>query len=89
MRLRTVSDIDYLPALDLPTRTAIRRKASGLWTTSPESCSSNGSLREHSYSRFSVEERRGFLSTSAPRPHLRPLDLPLPDQVKGDDQPGP
>ncbi len=56
MRLRTVSDINHLPALD--PAYAHRNPAEGLGPLDhkPRILLLYGSLREHSYSRFSVEE---------------------------------
>lgn len=89
MRLRTLSDLDLLPALD--TRHALQRPmifpAVELRHT-PRILLLYGSLREHSYSRLVVEEAARLVRFFGGEPRIfDPSDLPLPDQVKGDDHP--
>jgi arsenic resistance protein ArsH len=89
MRLRTLSDLDLLPALD--TRHAQQRLASGLAADpghSPRILLLYGSLRERSYSRLVVEEAARLVRYFGAEPRIfDPSDLPLPDQVMGDDHP--
>lgn len=89
MRLRTLPDPDFLPALD--TRYALQRPANGLATESwhsPRILLLYGSLRERSYSRLVVEEAARLVRFFGGEPRIfDPSDLPLPDQVKGDDHP--
>lgn len=89
MRLRTLPDPHFLPALD--TRYAIRRPAS-LLAAEPQHPARilllYGSLRERSYSRFVVEEAARLVRFFGAEPRIfDPSDLPLPDQVKTDDHP--
>lgn len=89
MRLRTLSDPDFLPALD--TRHALQRLVSGLATGPqhpPRILLLYGSLRERSYSRLVVEEAARLLRFFGAEPRIfDPSDLPLPDQVRADDHP--
>jgi|SRR5215211_2769920 len=89
MSLRTVSDLDLLPALD--TRHAQQRLTSGLAAEvrhSPRILLLYGSLRERSYSRLVVEEAARLVRYFGAEPRIfDPSDLPLPDQVSGDDHP--
>lgn len=89
MRLRTLSDPDFLPALD--TRYTLHRPANGLATEPghpPRILLLYGSLRERSYSRLVVEEAARLVRFFGAEPRIfDPSDLPLPDQVKGDDHP--
>ena len=89
MRLRTLSDLDFLPALD--TRHALQGPMSVPATElrhSPRILLLYGSLREHSYSRLVVEEAARLVRFFGGEPRIfDPSDLPLPDQVKGDDHP--
>lgn len=88
MRLRTLSDTDHLPALD-PSY-VIRRPALGLGADDPPPrfLLLYGSLRERSYSRLCVEEAARLLQLFGAETRIfDPSDLPLPDQVKGDDHP--
>jgi len=89
MRLRKVDDLDVLPALD-------RRYLRGSPAVAlPEPLSHpprilllNGSLRERSFSRLAVEEAARVLTLFGAEARIfDPSDLPLPDQVKGDDHP--
>src|SRR5213082_166772 len=89
MRLRTLSDLDFLPALD--TRHAQRRITGGLAAEpghSPRILLLYGSLRERSYSRLVIEEAARLVRYFGAEPRIfDPSDLPLPDQVRGDDHP--
>lgn len=90
MRYRTLPDPDFLPALD--DHHALRRPASGLAVAGPHHPPRilllYGSLRERSYSRFVVEEAARLLRFFGAEPRIfDPSDLPLPDQVRGDDHP--
>jgi len=89
MRLRTLPDPDFLPALD--THHALRRPANGLAAEPPHPpriLLLYGSLRERSYSRLVVEEAARLVRFFGGEPRIfNPSDLPLPDQVKGDDHP--
>jgi arsenical resistance protein ArsH len=89
MRLRTLPDPDFLPALD--ERHALRKPAAGLAARPlhrPRILLLHGSLRERSYSRFAVEEAARLARFFGAEPRIfDPSDLPLPDQIKGDDHP--
>jgi arsenic resistance protein ArsH len=89
MRIRTLSDLDFLPALDM--RHAPQSLASGLAAAprhSPRILLLYGSLRERSYSRLVVEEAARLVRFFGAEPRIfDPSDLPLPDQFKGDDHP--
>jgi arsenic resistance protein ArsH len=89
MRLRTLSDPDFLPALDK--RYALQRPAHGLAVGPqhpPRILLLYGSLRERSYSRLVVEEAARLVRFFGAEPRMfDPSDLPLPDQVRGDDHP--
>ena len=87
-RLRPLSDPHDLPALDLSfVRT---RPALGLGDLAhpPRILLLYGSLRERSYSRLAVEEAARLLQFFGCETRIfDPADLPLPDQVAGDDHP--
>jgi len=88
MRLRELTAPDDLPALD--TAFALARPALGLGADQPPPriLLLYGSLRERSFSRLAVEEAARLLrSFGAETRIFDPRDLPLPDQVKGDDHP--
>ena len=88
MRLRSLADADHLPALDRAW--AIRRPAAGLGVHEPPPriLLLYGSLRERSYSRLCVEEAARLLQFFGAETRIfDPSDLPLPDQVGGDDHP--
>jgi arsenic resistance protein ArsH len=89
MRLRALSDLDFLPALD--TRHAPRAPVIGPAAEprhSPRILLLYGSLRERSYSRLVVEEAARLVRFFGAEPRIfDPSDLPLPDQVRGDDHP--
>jgi arsenic resistance protein ArsH len=86
-RLRTLSALDHLPALD-PSY-AHRRPAEGLGDDEPPRILLlYGSLRPRSYSRLAVEEAARLVRHfGADTRIFDPSDLPLPDQVAGDDHP--
>jgi arsenic resistance protein ArsH len=89
MRLRALPDPDSLPALDR--RYALHRPASGL-AAGPRHPARilllYGSLREHSYSRLVIEEAARLLRFFGGEPRIfDPSDLPLPNQIKGDNHP--
>ncbi|HML27680.1 MAG TPA: arsenical resistance protein ArsH [Hyphomicrobium sp.] len=87
-RIRHLPDPDHLPALDR--HFAYERPALGLGTLDPPPriLLLYGSLRERSFSRFAVEEAARLLQFFGAETRIfDPSDLPLPDQVKGDDHP--
>ncbi len=87
-RLRDLSDPDYLPALR-PDH-VLRRPALGLGPQDPPPriLLLYGSLRERSYSRLVVEECARLLRHFGCETRIfDPSDLPLPDQIAGDDHP--
>jgi arsenical resistance protein ArsH len=87
-RLRPLRDADALPALD--PAWLIRRPAVGLGEDQPPPrvLLLYGSLRERSFSRLAVEEAARLLQLFGAETRIfDPSDLPLPDQVKGDDHP--
>ena len=87
-RIRHLTDPDHLPAFDV--RYAYDRPALGLGTLDPPPriLLLYGSLRERSFSRFAVEEAARLLQFFGAETRIfDPSDVPLPDQVKGDDHP--
>jgi len=87
-RLRLLSDPEHLPALD--PAFAIRRPALGIGEDQPPPriLLLYGSLRERSFSRLAVEEAARLLRFFGAETRIfDPSDLPLPDQVAGDDHP--
>ncbi|AZI37270.1 arsenical resistance protein ArsH [Caenibius tardaugens NBRC 16725] len=87
-RLRTLPDPDHLPALDKAY--AIDRPALGLDSDQhpPRILLLYGSLRERAFSRLAVEEAARLLQYFGAETRIfDPADLPLPDQVAGDDHP--
>ena len=89
-RLRTLSDPEHLPALD--PACAYRHPFEGLpdgqHTDPPRILLLYGSLRERSYSRLATEEAARILQYFGAITRIfDPSDLPLPDQVRGDDHP--
>ena len=87
-RISELTDPDHLPALDL--RYVHERPAFGLGAGDPPPriLLLYGSLRERSFSRFAVEEAARLLQFFGAETRIfDPTDLPLPDQVKGDDHP--
>jgi arsenic resistance protein ArsH len=87
-RLRDLADPDHLPALKH--QYAHQRPALGLGPLEPPPriLLLYGSLRERSYSRLAVEEAARLLRWFGCETRIfDPHDLPLPDQVAGDDHP--
>lgn len=87
-RLRQLYDADLLPALD-PTF-ILQRPAEGLGDDQPPPriLLLYGSLRERSFSRLATEEAARLLRLMGADIRIfDPSDLPLPDQVRGDDHP--
>ncbi|WP_343615448.1 arsenical resistance protein ArsH [Novosphingobium sp.] len=87
-RLRDLPDPDHLPALK--PEYAHRHPALGLGAMDPPPriLLLYGSLRERSYSRLVVEESARLLRYFGCETRIfDPSDLPLPDQVTGDDHP--
>ncbi|MDZ7283234.1 arsenical resistance protein ArsH [Sphingomonas sanguinis] len=87
-RLRPLHDVDVLPALD--PAFAISRPAAGLGhdRPSPRILLLYGSLRERSFSRLAIEEAARLLRLFGAETRIfDPSDLPLPDQIAGDDHP--
>jgi arsenic resistance protein ArsH len=87
-RLRPLSDPHHLPALR--PEYAYARPALGLGADdpAPRILLLYGSLRERSYSRLVVEEAARLLIHFGCEVRIfDPADLPLPDQVSGDDHP--
>lgn len=87
-RLRPLTDPDHLPALD-PAYLRLR-PATGLGADAPAPriLLLYGSLRDRSYSRFCVEEAARLLRLMGCETRIfDPSDLPLTDQVAGDDHP--
>lgn len=86
-RVRPLFDADNLPALD--SRFVLDRPGLGLGVDQPPRILLlYGSLRERSFSRFAVEEAGRLLQLFGAETRIfDPSDLPLPDQVDGDDHP--
>ncbi|WNO53440.1 arsenical resistance protein ArsH [Stakelama saccharophila] len=87
-RLRPLPELDHLPALD--PAYVHERPALGLGDDSPRPriLLLYGSLRERSYSRLAVEEAARLLHLFGAETRIfNPADLPLPDQIAGDDHP--
>ena len=88
MPLHPLLDADLLPAFD--PHYASPRPAQGLGNDEPPPriLLLYGSLRERSYSRLAVEEAARLLQYFGAETRIfDPRDLPLPDQVAGDDHP--
>jgi arsenic resistance protein ArsH len=87
-RVRVLPEADRFPALD--PAFVIARPALGLGgdLPPPRILLLYGSLRERSFSRLAVEEAARLLQLFGAETRIfDPSDLPLPDQVKGDDHP--
>ncbi|MCW2388070.1 arsenic resistance protein ArsH [Sphingobium sp. B11D3B] len=87
-RVRILPDPDHLPALDRAY--AIPRPALGIGEDQPPPriLLLYGSLRERSFSRLAVEEAARLLRFFGAETRIfDPSDLPLPDQLPGDDHP--
>ncbi|WP_035485776.1 arsenical resistance protein ArsH [Geminicoccus roseus] len=85
-RLRPLPDPDHLPALD---RKLVRLRPDPAGDVPPPRILLlYGSLRPRSYSRLAVEEAARLLRLFGAETRIfDPHDLPLPDQVEGDDHP--
>ncbi|MEG3150278.1 arsenical resistance protein ArsH [Sphingomonas sp. ZT3P38] len=87
-RLRILADPDYLPALDRSLVRTDLAKGLGQRDPKPRILLLYGSLRERSFSRLAVEEAARLLILFGAEVRIfDPADLPLPDQVEGDDHP--
>lgn len=87
-RLRKLSDVDHLPALQREYLLRSPTLGLGELTPPPRILLLYGSLRERSFSRFAVEEAARLLQLFGAETRIfDPSDLPLPDQVQGDDHP--
>ncbi|RYD59689.1 MAG: arsenical resistance protein ArsH, partial [Sphingomonadales bacterium] len=87
-RLRPLTDAELLPALD--PAYVISRPGVGLGDDQPPPriLLLYGSLRERSFSRLATEEAARLLQMFGAETRIfDPSDLPLPDQVPGDDHP--
>lgn len=87
-RLRQLTDTEILPALD--SEFIIRRPALGLGDDQPPAriLLLYGSLRQRSFSRLATEEAARLLQLFGAETRIfDPSDLPLPDQIAGDDHP--
>lgn len=87
-RLRSLPAPDSLPALRR--ELVLERPAAGLGgdASPPRILLLYGSLRERSFSRLAVEEAARLLRLFGAETRIfDPSDLPMPDQVKGDDHP--
>ncbi len=87
-RIRVLPDPDHLPALDRSF--VVDRPAVGLGDDRPPPriLLLYGSLRARSFSRLAVEEAARILRLFGAETRIfDPSDLPLPDQVAGDDHP--
>ncbi len=88
MSLRVLTDPDHLPALDLNSVQPRPALSLGSGDPPPRILLLYGSLRERSFSRLAVEEAARLLRFFGAETRIfDPSDLPLPDQVKGDDHP--
>lgn len=88
MALRFVPDLDHLPALKSGHK--YKQPSTGLGDPypAPKILLLYGSLRERSYSRLCVEEAARLLRYMGAETRIfDPSQLPLPDQVAGDDHP--
>ena len=87
-RLRSLSDPDHLPALNRSFH--LNQPALGLGNLQPPPriLLLYGSLRKRSFSRLCIEEAARLLRLFGAEIRIfDPSDLPLPDQVAGDDHP--
>jgi len=87
-RIRDLQDPDLLPALD--PAYALTRPAIGLGDDQPPPriLLLYGSLRQRSFSRLATEEAARLLRMLGAETRIfDPSDLPLPDQIAGDDHP--
>lgn len=87
-RLRTLRDPDLLPALDPAYVQSRPAEGLGAEQPPPRIPLLYGSLRERSFSRLATEEAARLLQLFGCETRIfDPADLPLPDQVAGDDHP--
>ena len=88
MRIRTLTDPDFLPALD-EAFSRLRPAVSIAPDTPPvRILLLYGSLRPRSFSRLTIEEAARLLQFFGAETRIfDPSDLPFPDQVANDDQP--
>jgi arsenical resistance protein ArsH len=88
MRERVLVDPTALPALDAAYAHRRPAQALGEATPPPRILLLYGSLRPRSFSRLAVEEAARLLQFFGAETRIfDPFDLPLPDQVVGDDHP--
>lgn len=88
MRLRTLPDPDSLPALDQSFVHGHLGREFGPLDHKPRILLLYGSLRPRSYSRFTTEEAARLLRCFGAETRIfDPSDLPLPDQIRGDNHP--
>lgn len=87
-RLRPLPDPDHLPALRREYLHSNPASGLGAIDPPPRILLLYGSLRERSFSRLAVEEAARLLQLFGCETRIfNPSDLPLPDQVGGDDHP--
>ncbi len=87
-RLRPLADADVLPALKREYAHARPALGLGPLDPPPRILLLYGSLRDRSYSRLAVEESARLLRWFGCETRIfDPADLPLPDQIAGDDHP--
>ncbi|MEO0420288.1 MAG: arsenical resistance protein ArsH [Pseudomonadota bacterium] len=87
-RLRTLPDPAHMPALRPEYLHASPALGFGPLDPAPRVLLLYGSLRERSYSRLAVEEAARLLQLFGCETRIfDPGDLPLPDQIEGDDHP--
>lgn len=88
MRVRTLRDPDHLPALDPQYILQKPWLGLGAGDPPPRILLLYGSLRERSYSRLCIEEAARLLRFFGAETRIfDPSDLPMPDQVPGDEHP--
>ena len=90
MRLRSLPEPDALPALDLLRANSAPASILpfGDFSHPPRILLLYGSLRNRSFSRLVVEEAARLVRYFGGEPRIfDPSDLPLPDQIDGDDHP--
>ena len=87
-RVRHLTDIDVLPALNAAYLESRIQTIPDSWGHKPRILLLYGSLRDRSFSRLAVEEAARILEYLGAETRIfDPSDLPLPDQVEGDDHP--
>ena len=88
MSLRILHDPESLPALDPRFASTTPSLGLGACEPAPRILLLYGSLRERSFSRLAVEEAARLLQYFGAETRIfDPRELPLPDQVAGDDHP--